>query len=97
MSYIKDPKVQYPHKVDTHVSIAQAALAACEKVLGKREISYQRSALDMGFFSRHGSDAISFGPGDLRLAHSSNEFVSLDEYYAAANVYVDFLRRMVGG
>jgi acetylornithine deacetylase/succinyl-diaminopimelate desuccinylase-like protein len=95
LSYNEDPKVQYPHKVQPDIAIARAAMEASEKVLGHKNVSYQRSALDMGFFSRHGVDAITFGPGDLTLAHSSNEFVSLDEYYAAAEVYLQFLRNML--
>jgi acetylornithine deacetylase/succinyl-diaminopimelate desuccinylase-like protein len=49
----------------------------------------------MGFFSHHGQEAITVGPGDYALAHSDHEMVSLTDYYQAADVYLLILENML--
>ena len=43
-----------------------------------------------------GIDAVVFGPGDIRQAHSSNEFVELDEVRQAARIYADTVLAVLG-
>lgn len=86
---------QYPHKVSPTCELALAASRACKSVLGKSPVIYQRTALDMGFFSYHGQESITFGPGDYTLAHSDHELVQLADYMAAARVYLRLLEEML--
>ncbi|HEX5022233.1 MAG TPA: M20/M25/M40 family metallo-hydrolase, partial [Candidatus Binatia bacterium] len=51
------------------------------------ELFYSPAALDAGFFNHNGIEAIMCGPGDLRLAHTDQEAVSLQEVRDAAKIY----------
>lgn len=44
-----------------------------------------------------GADAIVMGPGDIRQAHSANEFVSISQTQLAAQMYVDLVEGICGG
>jgi len=52
-------------------------------------------ALDAGYFVRRGVEAVSFGPGDTRLAHTAHDMVSIAELEAAAAVYRRLLEIML--
>jgi acetylornithine deacetylase/succinyl-diaminopimelate desuccinylase-like protein len=86
---------QYPHKASPDCELARAARAACQSVLGKSPIIYQRTALDMGFFSHHGQDSVTFGPGDYTLAHSDHEMVPIADYLDAVRVYLRIMEQML--
>jgi acetylornithine deacetylase len=43
---------------------------------------------DAAFLTLGGTPAISYGPGDLRVAHAIDEYVEIDEIIAAARTYV---------
>ncbi len=91
----RDPSMQFPHKARIDLEIVLALKGARDDLLGESKSIYQRSALDMGFFSSRGFEAVSFGPGDPTLAHSDHELVPLEQYIDAANVYLRFLERML--
>jgi acetylornithine deacetylase/succinyl-diaminopimelate desuccinylase-like protein len=95
ISYQDRLNFQYPHKASPECALARAARAACQSVLGQSMIVYQRTALDMGFFSHHGQDSITFGPGDYTLAHSDHEMVPISDYLDAARVYLMILEEML--
>jgi acetylornithine deacetylase len=95
MAYQDELNFQFPHKVSPDCELARAAQAACENALGKSSIIYQRTALDMGFFSHHGQDSITFGPGDYTLAHSDHEMVPIADYLDAVRVYLMILEQML--
>ena len=86
---------QYPHKADPDCPLVRSAVKACREVLGDARILYKRSALDMGFFSHHGQDCITFGPGNYALAHSDHEMVSMEDFYHAVQVYTILLSDML--
>lgn len=78
----------YPSEVAKDCALA-AATASASRELTKREaeLFYSPAALDAGFFNHNGIEAIMFGPGDLRLAHTDQEAVSLQEVRDAAKIY----------
>ena len=88
---------QYAAKVDGKGELAQALGRALADVTGKSETCYMGQALDAGYFVRHGVEAVSFGPGDTRLAHTPHDMVSTAELETAARVYHRFLGVMLAG
>lgn len=42
---------------------------------------------DATWLNQAGIPAITFGPGDLRVAHGNDEYVDLDEVWVAARTY----------
>jgi acetylornithine deacetylase len=53
---------------------------------------------DMQMFVNHGdTPCVIFGPGDVKVAHSANEYVPIDEVEACARVLAAWVRREFGG
>jgi acetylornithine deacetylase len=53
---------------------------------------------DMQMFVNHGSTpCVIFGPGDVKVAHSADEFVPLDEVETCARVLAEWVRREFRG
>ena len=78
----------YPSEVAEDAPLAAAAARACREITKiKAEVFYSPAALDAGFFNRRGIEAIMFGPGDLRFAHTDQEAVPLQEVRDAARIY----------
>ena len=52
---------------------------------------------DMQMFVNHGgTPCVIFGPGDVKVAHSADEFVPLDEVETCARVLAEWVRREIG-
>jgi acetylornithine deacetylase/succinyl-diaminopimelate desuccinylase-like protein len=78
----------YPSEVSADCAVAKAVGNATQKVSKRQaEIFYSPAALDAGFLNHHGIETIMFGPGDLRLAHTDQDLVSLQEVRDAAKIY----------
>jgi acetylornithine deacetylase/succinyl-diaminopimelate desuccinylase-like protein len=88
---------QHAAKVDGNGELAQALGRALAGVSGKAATCYMGQALDAGYFVRRGVEAVSFGPGDARLAHTAHDMVSLAELETAARVYHHLLEIMLAG
>ena len=86
---------QYAGKVNGKGELAQALLRALPEVGGRAETCYMGAALDAGYFVRRGVEAVSFGPGDARLAHTAHDMVSIAELEEAARVYQRLLELML--
>lgn len=48
---------------------------------------------DANIFSAHGIPSVAFGPGDIRQAHTRDEFITEQDLEAGANAFLAFLRR----
>ncbi len=77
----------YPNKVSPEAEIARKTAEAMRSAGIDPNITYKRSALDGGYFTRSGADCVVFGPGDPRLGHSDEEYVSVRQAVQAAEVY----------
>lgn len=69
-----------------------------EAVLGRRPaLLGEPYGADMQMFVNHGgTPCVMFGPGDVRVAHSADEHVALDEVEACARVLAAWVIREIG-
>ena len=78
----------YPSEVAPNAQFVAAISSASRELIKKEpELFYSPAALDAGFLNRNGIEAIMFGPGDLRFAHTDQEAVPLQEVRDAAKIY----------
>jgi acetylornithine deacetylase len=70
-----------------------------ESIMGRRpSLRAEPYGADMQMFVNHGATpCVIFGPGDVRLAHSADEYVPLDEVETCARVLAAWVVREVGG
>ena len=88
---------QFAAKVGGEGELAKALGRALADVTGKSETCYMGQALDAGYFVRRGVEAVCFGPGDARLAHTAHDMVSITELETAARVSHRLLEVMLAG
>jgi acetylornithine deacetylase/succinyl-diaminopimelate desuccinylase-like protein len=75
----------YPSEVRADCALATAIAGATQEISKRQaETFYSPAALDAGFLNRSGIETIMFGPGDLRLAHTDQDLVPLEEVRDAA-------------
>ena len=89
-------KFQYANKVSPDSALPSAA---DEAVAGRRGASnpyYMNAALDAGYFYVRGRQAICLGPGDMGLAHTDAEMVSVRDVIDGAGIYLDVLKTLLG-
>lgn len=69
-----------------------------ERVTGRRpELLGEPYGADMQMFVNHGdTPCVIFGPGDVRVAHSADEFVPLDEVETCARVLAEWVKSEIG-
>jgi len=78
----------YPSEVNADCAAATAVAHATQAIRKRQaEVCYSPAALDAGFLNRSGIETIMFGPGDLNLAHTDRDLVSLEEVRDAAKIY----------
>jgi len=78
----------FPSEVSTNYAVASAVRSASRELNGQDvEVFYSSAALDAGYLNQRGIETIMFGPGDLRLAHTDQEVVSIQELRDAARFY----------
>jgi acetylornithine deacetylase len=70
-----------------------------EGVMGRRPaLLGEPYGADMQMFVNHGdTPCVTFGPGDVKVAHSADEFVPIDEVETCARVLAAWVRREIGG
>jgi acetylornithine deacetylase len=69
-----------------------------ESVTGRRpDLRGEPYGADMQMFVNHGgTPCVIFGPGDVKVAHSANEFVPIDEVETCAKVLAAWVLREIG-
>jgi acetylornithine deacetylase len=70
-----------------------------EAVMGRRPaLRGEPYGADMQMFVNHGgTPCVIFGPGDVKFAHSADEFVPIDEVETCARVLATWVLREIGG
>lgn len=87
---ISEPNFTSPNT--KYVKILEDSIS---KVLGVRPRKYMTTgATDGRFFRQKGIPTIVYGPGELGVAHSYNEFISFKELRNAYEVYKDFMLKL---
>lgn len=93
---VRGGKFQYANKVGPGASLPAAANAAAARRRGASKPYYMNAALDAGYFFVRGHDAICLGPGDMALAHTDAEMVSVEDVIRGAEIYLDVLETLLG-
>lgn len=85
-------------RVPTDHELPVGLAEVAEEVTGRRpSLLGEPYGADMQMFVNHGSTpCVIFGPGDVRVAHSADEHVPLDEVETCARVLAAWVRREVG-
>ena len=69
---------------------------AVDETQGSHRYAYVLSFCDGTFFYDKGIPTLTFGPGNMELGHSSNEYVDLDEVKDAAKTYAQAIENILG-
>lgn len=78
-------------------SLVEAALESVTEAAGRQiEIAGFRGASDARFFAAAGAQVIVCGPGDIKVAHTARESVTLEEVECGAAAYAALFARMLG-
>ena len=96
LSFRRGP-VMYPNELALDgVFYGKLRSAFMAANLGEPEPFHCNFALDAGYFSRNGIEAVMLGPGEIRQFHSSEEHVLISDLVGMANVYYQLIRQSVG-
>ncbi len=69
------------------VSAAHEAAAGGTRFAGRPPVHGFAAVEDASFLTLGGTPAISYGPGDIRVAHAADEYVLIDEVMCAARTF----------
>ncbi|ARU92671.1 M20 family metallopeptidase [Tatumella citrea] len=83
-------------ETDSQEAIVQHSLAACQKHGNTDPGPYGfQGGCDLVHFRSLGAKGVVIGPGALAVAHKPDEFVPVDEFIAAAYIYLDIALAML--
>lgn len=75
------------HPICIAVGDAHELAAAGPRFAGRPAVNGFAAVEDVSFLNLGGVTAISYGPGDLRVAHADDEYILIDELVAACKTY----------
>jgi acetylornithine deacetylase len=76
-----------PHWLDPNHPLVGMLKSSCERVLGRSIVSGMPSGADARILQNAGQiNTLIFGPGNLQQAHSTDEFVPLEQFFHAIRV-----------
>jgi acetylornithine deacetylase len=86
-------------RVASDHGLSQGLADVVESLTGRRpELRGESYGADMQMFVNHGgTPCVIFGPGDVKFAHSADEFVPLDEVEMCARVLAAWVKQEIGG
>jgi acetylornithine deacetylase len=86
-------------RIASHHPLPVGLADVVESVTGRRpELRGEPYGADMQMFVNHGgTPCVIFGPGDVKFAHSADEFVPLDEVETCAQVLAAWVAKEIGG
>ena len=86
-----------PAEIDLSSKLVGTAVETVSELLGVRvrPIGFNATC-DMGFLIRAGIPSIILGPGSLEQAHAVDEWISVDELAAAAEIYASIILKFLG-
>lgn len=88
----------YPYEIGPDAPLPRLIRDAYRAVVGRPpEYGYAHGGLDAGYLQHRGIQALMFGPGDTRLAHTTEDVVRLDACVDAAAVYAAVARAATDG
>lgn len=97
LSFQRGP-IMYPNELDTNGPFFEKLAAAFDHSgYGNAEGFACNFALDAGFFSNKGAEAVMLGPGEVAQFHSNEENVLISDLVGIAKVYYELIRECVGG
>jgi succinyl-diaminopimelate desuccinylase len=59
------------------------------------KLMVSRTPVDTRYFQRSGTDAVTYGPGDISSAHGPDEYISVDDIIKASEVYLRLIDIML--
>ena len=89
--------VSFPNMIAPDADVARQVGAAMQAAGVPFRTTYKKSALDAGYLTHAGIPTVLFGPGQPHLAHTDEEYVAVDELYAAARVFYHLAHLASGG
>ncbi len=75
------------HPICHAIADAHELAAAGTRFAGRPEVHGFAAVEDVSFLNLGGVTAVSYGPGDLRVAHADDEYVLIDELVTATKTY----------
>lgn len=84
-------KAEPPMETPTDHPLVQGMRSAAAQVLGTAEIAGVPYNTDASHYGAAGLACVVFGPGDIAQAHSSVEFIEIEQLRAAAQILTQFL------
>jgi acetylornithine deacetylase/succinyl-diaminopimelate desuccinylase-like protein len=88
---------QYAAMLPAEAWLGRLVAAALRAATGSAPACFLAQSLDAGYFRRRGLEALCFGPGSARLAHTATDVVSVAEVTTARDVYARVLRASARG
>jgi acetylornithine deacetylase len=77
--------------------LVKETISACQEVMGFHRLSGFPAGCDGVYLSEIGKmPVIILGPGNVRQAHTIDEFIELDQFFKAIKVYANLIVRWVG-
>lgn len=83
---------QYAATLPAEAWLGCLVAGALRAATGAAPTCFLAQSLDAGYFRRRGLEALCFGPGSARLAHTATDVVSVAELITARDVYARVLR-----
>lgn len=83
---------QEPYEISKQHPLVEGLKKASREVIGKASLSASEGATVITFFKKHNIPAIAFGCGRDRCAHTTDEYIKINDLYKGALILEKFLK-----